>query len=239
LLPTITVVTTRGVWPDDQPRLRLRTAVDHALAAEEGKGIRDRIAMAMAPVELYSCLNRDRAIELWHLAVESDDPSVAAQAWLNLGLVQQQWAPITAAYAFEQAMLLEDTSIGGRAALELARLAERVGDNPVLARACARVMELISGDDRAQAALRLGRINQDHHPDKAEDAYNVAIAEPGAHPATIGAALARLGALYARHGNRPLAERTWRRGRRHRDPQVAEAFAAERATIGRVRRIKR
>ncbi|MDQ3761017.1 MAG: hypothetical protein M3460_04760 [Actinomycetota bacterium] len=241
LLPIIAAFGTRGLWPDDQQRLQLRTAVDNALSADqgEGEGIRDRIAMAMAQVELYSCSDRDRAIKLWHLAADSDDPTVAALAWLNLGLIQQHSAPITAAHAFEQAMLLQDTPIGGRAAIELARLAERLGDNPVLARACARVLELTSGDDRAQAALRLGRINQYDHPDEAEDAYNAAISEPGAHPATIGTALARLGALHALHGNRRLAERIWRRGRRHRDPHVAEAFAAERAAIGRVRRITR
>ena len=241
LLPTIAAFGMRGLWPDDQQRLRLRTAVDHALSTDqsEGEGIRDQVAMAMAQVELYSCINRNRAIELWQRAADSDDPSVAAQAWLNLGLIQQQSAPITAAHAFEQAMVLDDTPTGARAGLELARLAERLGDNPVLARACARAMELTSGDDRAQAALRLGRVNQYAHPDKAENAYQAAIAEPGAHPATIGAALARLGALYALHGNRPLAQRLWRRGRRHRDPQVAEAFAAERAAIGRVTRITR
>ncbi|MGH3976264.1 MAG: hypothetical protein ACRDS9_23515, partial [Pseudonocardiaceae bacterium] len=90
--------------------------------------------------------------------------------------------------------------------------------------------------DWAQAALRLGRINQYNHPDDAEDAYHAAIAEPGARPATIGTAFARLGALYALHGNRRLAQRIWRRGKHHRDPHVAEAFAAERAMIGRVTR---
>ncbi len=237
LLPTIAAFAMRGQWPDEDQRLRLRTAVDQALSADQGEGIPDRMAMAMAQVELYSCFNRNRAITLWHLATGSDDPTVAAQAWFNLGLIQQHSAPITAAQAFEQAMLLEDTPIGGRAAIELARLAERLGDNPVLARACARALELTSGDDRAQAALRLGRVNQYDHFDEAEKAYHAAIDEPGAQPATIGAALARLGALHARHGNRRLAERIWRRGRHHRDPHIAEAFATERAAIGRVRRI--
>jgi hypothetical protein len=135
-------------------------------------------------------------------------------------------------------MLLGDTPSGGRAAIELARLAERLGDDTVVARACERVLDLASGDDWARAALRLGRINQYDHPDDAEDAYHAAIAEPGARPATIGAALARLGALYALHGNRRLAQRIWRRGKRHRDPHIAEAFAAERSTIGRVTRIR-
>ncbi len=236
LLPTITVFGMRGLWPDGQQRLRLRIAVDHALF--DGDGVRERVAMAMAQVELYSCFDRDRAIELWDLAAGSDDPTVAALAWLNLGLMRQRSAPITAAHAFEQAMLLGDAPIGGRAAIELARLAERLGDDTVMARACERVLGFASGDDWAQAALRLGRINQYRHPDDAEDAYQAAIAEPGARPATIGTALARLGALYALHGNRRLAQRIWRRGKRHRDPHVAEAFAAERATIGRVTRIR-
>ncbi|MGH3998687.1 MAG: hypothetical protein ACRDTJ_14650, partial [Pseudonocardiaceae bacterium] len=236
LVPTITVFGMRGLWPDSQQRLQLRAAVDHALFADEGDGIQDRLAMAMAQLELYSCADRDRAIELWHLAADSDDQTVAALAWLNLGLIRQQSAPIAAAHAFERAMLLGDTPSGARAAIELARLAERLGDNTVLARACERALDLATGDDWAQAALRLGRINQYNHPDDAEDAYHAAIAEPGARPATIGTAFARLGALYALHGNRRLAQRIWRRGKHHRDPHVAEAFAAERAMIGRVTR---
>ncbi|MBV9140470.1 MAG: hypothetical protein JO115_06080 [Pseudonocardiales bacterium] len=239
LLPTIAAFGLRGQWPDDQQRLRLRAAIDHTLSANQGEDIRNRIAMEMAQVELYSCHNRDRALTLWQLAAESDDPTVAAQAWLNLGLLQQRMAPITAAHALEQAMHLADPPTGARAGIELAKLAERLGDNPVLARACTRVMELTTGDDRAQAALRLGWVNRYHHPDDAEGFYNAAIAEPGVLPATIGTALARLGALYALHGNRPMAQRTWRRGKNHRDPKVAEAFATERATIGRVRRITR
>jgi tetratricopeptide (TPR) repeat protein len=231
LLPIIAAFGMRGLWPDNQQRCRLRAAADHALFADQGERIRDRVAMAMAQVELYSCVDRDRAIELWNLAADSDDPTVAAQAWLNLGLIQQQSAPITAAHAFEQAMLVEDTPIGGRAAIELARLAERLGDSTVLSRACARALELTSGDDRAQAALRLGRINQYNRPDDAEDAYHAAIAEPGALPATIGTAFARLGALYALHGNRPLAQRVWRRGKRHYDPHVAEAFGKHSAPV--------
>ena len=148
-----------ALWPNDQQRVRLRAAVDHALSVDQDEGIRDRVVMAMAQVELYSCGDCDHAIELWQLAADGDDPAVAALAWLNLGLVQQQSAPITAVHAFEQAMRLGDTSIGGHAATELARLAERLGDNPVLARACQRALDLTSGDDRAQAALRLGRIN--------------------------------------------------------------------------------
>lgn len=242
LLPTIAVFATRGLCPDDQQRSRLRAAVDRTLSApfadqNEGEGVRDRIVMAMAQVELYSCPDDYRAIALWQRATDSATPTIAAQAWLNLGRIQQYSAPITAAHAFDQAMLTADTSIGARAALELANLAERLGDNPVLARACAQAMELTRGDDRAQAALRLGRANQYHHPDEAENAYHTAITEPGAHPATIGTALARLGALYALHGNRPLAQRIWRRGRHHRDPHVAQAFAAERTAIGRVRTI--
>lgn len=238
LLPTVTALGMRGLWPDSRQRLRLHAAVDHALFDGDGDGARERVAMAMAQVELYCCFDRDRAIELWDIATDSDDPTVAALAWLNLGLMRQHSAPIAAAHAFEQAMLLGDTPSGGRAAIELARLAERLGDYTVVARACERVLDLASGDDWARAALRLGRINQYDHPDDAEDAYHAAIAEPGARPATIGAALARLGALYARHGNRRLAQRIWRRGKRHRDPHVAEAFAAERSTIGRVTRIR-
>ncbi|MGQ0775265.1 MAG: hypothetical protein ACT4NY_12725, partial [Pseudonocardiales bacterium] len=236
LLPTIPAFGTHGLWLDAAQRLRLRSAVDRALF--DGDDVREPVAMAMAHVELYSCFDSARAIELWELAAGSDDPAVAAPAWLNLGLARQWSAPIAAAHAFEQAMLLEDAPTGGRAAIELAKLAGRLRDDTVLARACERALDLTSGDDWAWAALRLGRINQDDHPDDAEDAYHAALAEPGARPATIGAALARLGALYAMHGNRRLAQRIWRRGKRHRDPAVAEAFAIERAKIGRVTRLR-
>jgi len=100
-------------------------------------------------------------------------------------------------------------------------------------------VEIAYGDERAQAALRLGQINQCDHPDDAEDAYHAAIAEPGAAPDTIGAALAWLGTLYALHGNRRLAQRTWRRARRNADPRVVQAFNQERAAIGRVSRLRR
>ncbi|MGH3978290.1 MAG: hypothetical protein ACRDRZ_04705 [Pseudonocardiaceae bacterium] len=240
LLLSITAFGMRGLRPGAQQRRRLRAAVDHALfdGDGDGDGVREQVAMVMAQVELYSCFDRDRAIELWDIVVDSNDPTVAAPAWLNLGLLRQHSAPIAAAHAFEQAMHLGDAPIGGPAAIELARLAERLGDDTVVARACERVLDLASGDDWAQAALRLGRITQYDHPDDAEDAYHAAIAEPGARPATIGTALARLGALYALHGNRRLAQRIWRRGKRHHDPHVAEAFAAERSVIGRVTRIR-
>ncbi|HEU0088439.1 MAG TPA: hypothetical protein VFQ77_12445 [Pseudonocardiaceae bacterium] len=240
LLPAITAFGIYGLWLDSQQRLRLRGAVDHALFAGDGAGdgLRAQVAMVMAQLELYSCFDRERAIECWDIATGSEDPAVAALAWLHLGLIRQHSAPITAVHAFEQAMVLEDASIGARAATELARLAERLGDNTVVTRACERALDLASGEDWAQAALHLGRIHQYRHPDDAEAAYHAAITEPGAHPATIGTALARLGALYARHGNRRLAQRIWRRGKHHRDPQVAEAFATERAVIGRVTRLR-
>lgn len=38
--------------------------------------------------ELYSCVHRDQAIELWHVAANSDERSVATQAWLNSGFIQ-------------------------------------------------------------------------------------------------------------------------------------------------------
>jgi tetratricopeptide (TPR) repeat protein len=60
LLPTITVFGRRGLWPDSQQRLRLRTAVDHAfLADEDEEGIRDQIAKAIAQFERYFSGDRD------------------------------------------------------------------------------------------------------------------------------------------------------------------------------------
>ncbi|MGH3929621.1 MAG: hypothetical protein ACRDTF_06555, partial [Pseudonocardiaceae bacterium] len=238
LLETITAFGMRGLWPDSQQRVRLRAAVDHAIFDDDGDEVRERVAMAMAQVELYCCAAPDEAAQLWDIASASDDPAVAALAWLNLGLIRAWSAPIAAAAAFEQAMLIGETATSTRAAMELARLAERLGDDTVLAQACERALDLASGDDWAQAALRLGRINQRDHPDDAETAYHAALAEPGARPGTIGRTLARLGALYAMHGNRRLAQRIWRRGKHHRDPYVAEAFTAERTRIGRVIRVR-
>ncbi len=235
LLPTLTEFSFRSVRPDPDQRARLRIAVDQAMADDLSS--RERLAFAMAPVELYACFDRTRAIELWDIAADSDDPDTAATAWFNLGLMQQMSAPIVAAHALERSMLASDSHISARAATELARLAERLGDETILARASERLLDLADGDDWAQAALRLGRIHQHDHPDDAEDAYHAAIAEPGAQPETIGAALARLGAFYALHGNRRLARRTWRRGQRHPDPRTAHAFATERAAIGRVTRL--
>lgn len=259
LLPTLTLFGMHRLWPNSSQRRRLRAAVDYALFASDsdgagdsdgsgragdvdgdgGNGTRERVAMIMAQVELYSCNDRDRAIALWEIAAAGHNPAVTTLAWYNLGLMRQWLAPISAAHAYEQAMLAGDTPISACAAIELARLAERLEDDIVLARACERVLDLTSGDDWAHAALRLGRLNQDDHPDDVEDAYHAALTEPGVSPATIGATLARLGALYSRHGNRRLAQRIWRRGRNHRDPHVAKAFAVERAKIGRVTRISR
>lgn len=255
LLPVLTAWGMRGLWPDTDQRIRLRGAVDRVLfdgggfdgggasgdhGEDDGEdaGLRGRVATAMANVELYSCFSPDRARDLWEIAAGSADPAVAAPAWLNLGLMRRYLSPIAAVSAFEQAILLGDAPLGTRAAVELARLADRLRDDTVLAQASEHVLDLAEGDDWAQAALRLGRLHQYDHPDDAEDAYHAAIAEPGAQPATIGAALARLGALYALHGNRRLAQRIWRRGKRHRDPAVARAFTVERAVIGRVTRMR-
>jgi len=235
LLPVITEFAMRGVRPDAGQRARLRVAADQPIPDDDSS--RERLAFAMAPVELYACFDRGRAVELWDITSDSDDPDIAAPALFNLGLMRQISAPIAAAHALERAMLIGDGHICGRAAVELAKLAEHLGDDIMLAKASERLLELANGDDWARAALRLGRINQYDHPDDAEDAYHAAIAEPGAYPDTIGAALAWLGALYALHGNRRLARRIWRRGQRHSDPHIAQAYATERAAIGRVTRL--
>jgi tetratricopeptide (TPR) repeat protein len=235
LLPVITEYAMRGVHPDAGQRARLRVAVDQAIPDDDGS--RERLAFAMAPVELYACFDRARAIELWDTASESDDLDTAVPALFNLGLMHQMSAPIVAARAFERAMLIGEGQTSSRAAAELAKLAEQLGDDIIVARAYERLLELADGDEWARAALRLGRINQYDHPDDAEDAYHAAMAEPGARPDTIGAALARLGELYALHGNRRQARRVWRRGQRHSDPRIAQAYAVERAAIGRVTRL--
>jgi tetratricopeptide (TPR) repeat protein len=236
LLPALIEFEMRGIHPDRGQRARLRIAVDNAMAGDDSP--RELLAFVMASIEQHVCLDRVRAIELWEIATDSYDPEIAANALLNLGLMQQMSAPIVASQALERAMLTGDGPISGQAAAELARLADQLGDNTILVRASERLLEITDGDERANAALRLGQIIQYAHPDDAEDAYHAAIAEPGAHPDTIGAAMARLGALYALHGNRRLARRIWRRGQRHTDPRIADAFAAERAAIGRVTRLR-
>lgn len=64
----------------------MRAVADHVLSANpsEGEVFRHRMAMT----ELYSCVHRDQAIELWHVAANSDERSVATQAWLNSGFIQ-------------------------------------------------------------------------------------------------------------------------------------------------------
>jgi tetratricopeptide (TPR) repeat protein len=236
LLPVIADFGMRGIRLDAQQRTRLRAVADRAIF--DGAGDRDQVACAMAQVEMHASGDRGRAVDLWDIATDSNEPGIAALAWFNIGRMRRFFAPVRAVHAFEQAILVGDTTIAGRAAAELVTLAEGLGDQTVVAWACERALDFTEGADRALAALRLGRINQYDHPDDAEEAYHAAIAEPGAHPATVGAALARLGALYAMHGNRRLAQQAWRRGRRHRDPRIASAFAAERAAIGRVTRIR-
>ncbi|MCA1706682.1 MAG: hypothetical protein LC808_26815 [Actinobacteria bacterium] len=171
LLPTFTAWGLRGLWPDNQQRLRLRSAVDHVLFDGDGDGdggdgggdgdsagVRERVALAMAHVELYSCFAGDRALEMWEIASAGADPAVAAPAWLNLGLMWQYSAPIDAAHAFEQAILLGDDQVGTHAALALARLAERLGDDTVLARACEQLLDLASGGDWVREELGERRV---------------------------------------------------------------------------------
>lgn len=53
---------------------------DHVLSANpsEGEDILNGMAMAIA-----SCIHRDQAIKLWNVAANSDERTVATQAWLN------------------------------------------------------------------------------------------------------------------------------------------------------------
>jgi hypothetical protein len=244
LLPVITDIGMRGARLDAPQRARLRAAADQVIfdnagtSIGAGAGDLDKVVVLMARAETHACGDLDRAADLWDLATDSAEPGIAALGWFHIGLLRRSSAPVQAAHAFEQAMLLgEEPTFASRAATELAVLGERLGDQTVVASACERMLDFAEGDDRAEAALRLGQIHQDDHPDDAEAAYHAAIAEPGTHPDTVGAALAWLGALYARHGNRRLAQQAWRRGRRHHNPHVAAAFAAERAAIGRVSRL--
>src|SRR5262249_32321619 len=140
LLPVITEFAMRGVHPDAGQRARLRIAFDQPIPDDDGS--RERLAFAMAPVELYACFDRARAIELWDIASDTAASAPAAPALYNLGLMHQMSAPIVAARDLERAMLIGEGQTSSRAAAELARLAEQLGDDIILARASERILEL-------------------------------------------------------------------------------------------------
>ena len=74
--------------------------------------------MAMA-----SCVHRDQAIELWHVAANSDERNATTQAWLNPGYIEQQSAADQRSARVRAVHRLEDSLFGGRALLELASCA--------------------------------------------------------------------------------------------------------------------
>lgn len=205
------------------------------------------IAFALGRVELDVVDNPYGAIDAWDVAARIDEEPLRPFVWYNLGTAYaQRHAPVSAAQAFQRALGTGHPAIAPLAALGLARQAEHHHDLPAAFDAYRRA--LICALETPEAAhpaawyesvYALGRLMHACQPDDAETAYHGVIDGVGAFgdvvPGVVGAAYAHLGRLYAEQGNRALAERVWRQGRRHPDPDVSAAFAAERKSIGRIR----
>ena len=200
-----------------------------------------RIAFAIAvfdsgPRMLGGC--DESAAEMFELAGRTGPASLVGPAWLQAGVLREELGqPLRAVAAYEQAGGCGDAGIAGRARLRLGEVARRMGDRDVALDSWSLALDCGSGDVFAESAFHCGMALELSNPDDAEEAYLAVLGEPAAEPALVGRTLARLGALHARHGNRRLAQRLWRRGRRDANPRVTAAFAAERRTLGRVRRL--
>lgn len=181
----------------------------------------------------------DAAAEMFELAARTGPPALAAAAWMQAGTLREDLGqPVRAVAAYQQAVGCADPATVGVAALRMAALAHRLGDHDLAVEAYCRGLDQGSGPVFAECAFACGFTLERDHPDDAEEAYRAVLDEPDADRATVGRAMARLGALHARHGNRRLAQQVWRRGRRDPDPRTAAAFAAERRSLGRVRRLR-
>ncbi|MQA84775.1 MAG: tetratricopeptide repeat protein [Streptosporangiales bacterium] len=201
------------------------------------------VAYALGRVELDVLGNPYGAAVLLDVALGVDQQDLLPFLWHHLGLAYaQQHAPFSASEAFQRAMDTEHPTVAPLAALALGCLAERQHDLPAASAAYRRALAGEHPRAWAEAAYALGRLMHCCQPDDAEAAYHAVIdsadddVPEASAPAVVGAAFAHLGRLYAEQGNRTLAERVWRRGRRHPNPEVAASFVAERKSIGPVRR---
>jgi tetratricopeptide (TPR) repeat protein len=155
---------------------------------------------------------RRRATRAWRLVAQAGHPEYAPLARYRLGGAGRSPA----------------------AALRVGRLALRHAEYDLAVAALARAATADHPAASPSAALELGRVLV-YSLGQVEDAKAaLRLAADTGGPTVTGAALAQLGRLYASYGNRPLAEATWRQGRRHPDPATAAAFRAERKMIGRV-----
>ena len=235
-----------GLGADRGPVLnRLRDACWKRVA--DGGPHLAEIAFALGRIELDVIGNPYGAVNAWDVAAAVDDETLRPFVWYNLGIAYaKRHAPVSAAQAFQRAFDTGHPSVAPLAALGLGRQAERHHDLPAAfdAYRCALAGALDAPDEThpaawIEAAYALGRLTHSCQPDDAEIAYYGVIESIGdgadVSPGIAGAAYAHLGRLYAEQGNRVLAERVWRQGRRHPDRKVAAAFAAERRSIGRIR----
>ncbi len=169
-----------------------------------------RVAVSLGLAD--DAVARRRAALAWRLAAEAGHPGYAPLARYRLGRTGR--SPV--------------------AALQVGRLALHHAEHDLAVAALARAATAHHPTASPTAALELGRglIYSLWQVEDAEAALRLAADTGG--PTVTGAALAQLGRLYASYGNRPLAEATWRQGRRHPDPATSAAFTAERKAIGRV-----
>lgn len=192
------------------------------------------IAFALGALEADVFGSSQRAIPMWELAAASGDPEVTPVACFNLGVVRARWlAPLMGARDLQRAIATGHPEFAPRAMLALGMLAEELYDLDASTDAYLQALNTEHPRVRLEAAFRLACLVQHRQPEDAEAALHEII-ESAAPEALVGAAYAQLGRIYALQGNRRLAQRYWRRGKRHPDPEVVAAFTAERAAIGRV-----
>lgn len=203
-----------------------------------------RIAFELGRFDMEAADSADEAIAAWEAtaaAASTADPRLATAALFHIGLAHC-WLgrPLQAASVWNTAAAASGEH-AARAGLALGRLADSLGDTVASFAAYHRLLDRVTAgaapeEQLAEAAFSLGCLLRDSQPDDAEAAFAFVLDSTAANATLTGRTLARLGELYARAGNRRLADRTWRRGRRHEDPEVATAFTTERKTIGRISR---
>lgn len=236
------VVEALGVLLRDDPRrcaalaAQIRDVAWHHINA--GGPHAARIAFELGRFDMEAADSADDAITAWEATVAAGG-DLATGALFHIGLAHYwRGRPLQAASAWATAAEAPG-EYGARAGLALGRLADSLGDDVASFAVYHQLLDRIAAgqpteEQAAEAAFSLGCLLRNDQPDDAEWAFHFVLDSPKASDGLIGRTLARLGELYARSGNRRLADRTWRRGRRHDNPAVATAFTTERKTIGRI-----
>ncbi|WP_242891471.1 tetratricopeptide repeat protein [Actinomadura litoris] len=231
----VLVMNSRHLDVLDQLRLVLRVhdACLRRIEAEDPRAGHIAFTLGMLHFEVVG--SPAMAIEPWEIAAECEDPDIKAAAAFKLGIAHACMScPVSAAQAFRRAIATENLDYAPRAAYLLGQLAEDLDDLPTAVDAYLQALATENPDIAHRAAFQLACLVHLDQPDDAELALQQIIDDPEAPPETTGAAYAQLGRVYAEHGNRRLAQRFWRRGKRHADTAVANAYAEERQKIGRV-----